>query len=93
MSVKYKYGEIRFSNFQIQGFTEITSCMDLNENESMSLLQDDLLSQCCLTSSAASLALGWYAAIINLLVLISDLLLFSIKPESDANENRICRFI
>jgi len=40
MSVKYKYGEIHFSNFQILGFTEITSCMDLNENESMSLLQD-----------------------------------------------------
>ena len=58
MSVKYKYGEIRFSNFQILGFTEITSCMDLNENESMSLLQDYPLGQCCLASSAASL-LAW----------------------------------
>jgi len=30
MSVKYKYGEIRFSNFRIKGFSEITSCVDLN---------------------------------------------------------------
>ena len=30
MSVKYKYVEIRFSNFRIKSFSEITSCVDLN---------------------------------------------------------------